>query len=122
MMKVDELTGAELDYWVAKSEGLKVHIDETVKPATVMECKGGHYREQFQPLSCDWSFIGPIIERDNIHITQYKDGTPMRTITYFARDGWSEYKSNIMVVPLLDAIKRCIVKRKYGEEVESASA
>jgi hypothetical protein len=54
-MKVEELTGAQLNYWVAKAQGVSVKN----------WAKDGAF---YQP-SALWITGGPIIERENIQIS-----------------------------------------------------
>ncbi len=50
-MKTSQLTGADLDYWVARAGGLPL---------------GAKIRGRPKPYSTDWSIGGPIIEREKI--------------------------------------------------------
>lgn len=60
-MKTHELTGAALDYWVARAEG------KTVVPDIVeIQDKLGNWTA-YHPSS-DWSKGGPIIEREKIDL------------------------------------------------------
>ena len=95
-MKTSELTGAALDWAVAKCEGLpdteylRTHIDAW----------------QF---STDWSQGGPIIEREKIATNPYND------TEWFACKGDEPEQ----VGPtLLVAAMRCYVASKLGDEVE----
>lgn len=51
-MKVSELAGSQLDFWVAKAEGVEASVDTQLK---------------FTP-STDWAQGGPIIDREGIQI------------------------------------------------------
>lgn len=53
-MKVSELTGDLLDYWVARSEGMDHATASFVVPS--------------HAYSTEWAFGGPIIERDQIFL------------------------------------------------------
>lgn len=127
-VKVDELEGTQLDYWVAKAEGIEyrevnyssyIATMDTLQTATII----------------DWNFIGKIIERDRIRLllpSDYWEDTPFsmegmaddakylsvyKAIIYDQIDsiqGWGIDKNP------LTAIKRCIVKRKYGEYVNES--
>ncbi len=100
-MRADDLTGIELDYWVAKAEDIDVR-------------------------KLDWNFIGKIIERDRIVILPpWEAHDEVECIVYFPfwnckiqktewKDEWIESDSSESA---LEAIKRCIVKTKYGEEI-----
>lgn len=67
-MKVAELSGALLDLWVAKAEGLTVRLsgDETV--AIVSQMYDSHVDHFGYAPSSRWSEGGPIIERDQIFL------------------------------------------------------
>ena len=112
-MKTSELTGAALDWAVAKCEG---H----------MRPDGGFYAgQQGRPLtrySTDWAQGGPIIEREMIQITPHCMINPLH--------GWSAafrsfdedddvYALHRMrgKTPLIAAM-RCYVASKLGDEVE----
>lgn len=112
-MKVSELEGAELDYWVAKAMGLLL-LGRGKR--TLMG------NDKFNP-SESWEYGGPIIERENITIYSPKIGTDS-----FAPD-WS---ANILgdltnkgivrqgegygPTPLIAAM-RAYVASKFGDEV-----
>ena len=68
-MKVADLSGEELDKWVAKAEGYK-------REKTGDDLLGVHIAlYQYYP-SVDWSDGGPIIEREHIQIIP-RDGNDM---------------------------------------------
>ena len=62
-MKVSELSGAKLDYWVARAFG----IDVTIVGNECHEVDGGYLMGEFSP-SLEWSQGGLIIEREKITI------------------------------------------------------
>ena len=98
-MRTRELTGAALDWAVAKCEGLSTYVEVV---------------EGFKP-STDWSQGGPIIEREII------------TLIHPRWDGWTahkydDYKEDESYTldgetPLIAAM-RCYVASKLGDEVE----
>lgn len=57
-MKTAELTGALLDYWVARAEGYEWASDVASASARGVPA-----------YSTDWAHGGPIIERENIHLS-----------------------------------------------------
>ena len=61
-MKVSELQGALLDYWVARAEGHEVRLSLDMTLAII---KHGEHGLGFAP-SGRWSEGGPIIERERI--------------------------------------------------------
>lgn len=126
-MKVSELTGAELDYWVAKAEGddAVIHTDE--KGPWCQRIKrfpnGGHSAGHFEPSS-KWYEGGPIIEREHIELTcvligdegkvrweAWLQGTP-----YLLSDDPCEMCDQHGPTPLIAAM-RAYVASKFDEEV-----
>lgn len=117
-MKVSELTGALLDYWVARAEGW------TIKPAapyagmlyaTPERPDEWRWLDMFQ-LSTSWAQGGPIIYRERIRLlpsllddtwraSYSRIGTPVKY--ELACDG---------PAPLVAAM-RAYVASKYGDEV-----
>jgi hypothetical protein len=93
-MKTSELTGAALDWAVAKCEGT-LHDDGTVS-------------DYFQP-SVDWEQAGAIIECGGISIVRVSDSI------------WDAHMSNVNfyesgTTPLIAAM-RCYVASKMGDDV-----
>lgn len=70
-MRVAELEGALLDYWVARADNLpKPHVDDGFCWIEEPACDGdpaGALDAAFAPSS-DWAQCGPIIERAHIHL------------------------------------------------------
>lgn len=102
-MKTSDLSGPALEYWFMKATGKFDAEFSGVSFADWMEYGG-------MPEMCGWDEIGPIIERESIHLAK--------------RDGWwgTIYSENnieyVMRGPTpLIAIKRCIVASKFGNEV-----
>lgn len=120
-MKVSELTGAELDYWVARAAGLNNAKLRRVGPT---ENGGFVYIEHVQAdgnalysPSSDWKHGGPIIEREAIELRKH-----------WQQEGWSariDYDRHGLAprygygeTPLIAAM-RAYVASKYGDEVPS---
>ena len=109
-MKTNELTGAALDWAVAKCEGV------TVLP----KMRGGCYvaldrgETVLLRYSTDWSQAGPIIERERITLRNYKPAL------WDASIGRLDYVGDGKT-PLIAAM-RCYVASKLGEEVEIPDA
>lgn len=113
-MKVSELTGIELDFWVVKAEGFK---------NVTMDKKSGLLSQNFENTKNQkgfsyphWNFIGPIIERDKIELQPRSDKWAF--CWYAFPDG----KEDDLLIgakgqTAIEAIKRLIVKNKYGESV-----
>jgi hypothetical protein len=111
LIKVSELQGSALDWAVAKCEGKEQFFSLTV-PKNVENCFS-HF-----PYSTDWSYGGPIIEREEIGI----DSSPaMRTgggKWIAVLDG---YVMDMLLIdgptPLIAAM-RCYVASRLGGEIE----
>ena len=102
-MKVSELTGAALDWAVAKC---------IYEPDDVVICDGRVFAyddatKGFNP-STNWAQGGPIIEREKIAV--WGDGN----LYWEAECGWAWGKGP---TPLVAAM-RCYVSSKVGEEIE----
>ena len=95
-MKTSELTGAALDWAVAKAIG-------DYKPVAVP-----HY-------STDWSQAGPIIERENIGLVCQQPESTQRCAYRQTPDGEVFYYYG--PTPLIAAM-RCYVASKLGDEVD----
>jgi hypothetical protein len=103
-MKTSELTGAALDWAVAKCEGVGVWYDDL--PQVLRKTQGNE--GEYAP-SDDWAQGGPIIERN--------------LITIFRRDEeWYAYSSLSSTMdfhgatPLIAAM-RCYVASVLGDEI-----
>jgi hypothetical protein len=128
-MKVSELTGSLLDYWVARANGDALpRINNSGVCGVVVECEDGQAgtkRVDFCPSS-DWSHGGPIIDR-------------VRIATWHADNGWraihpkampSGYSGDSHYIDitegdgefsggsLLVAAMRSYVASKFGDEVQ----
>ena len=98
-MKTSELTGAALDWAVAKAEG---QPDEWMLD---------HKRGYINSPSTDWAQGGPIIEREGIMLEQWK-----------TTKHWQAANELVTIVingptPLIAAM-RCYVASKLGDEIE----
>ena len=89
-MKTDELTGAALDWAVAKCEGVEIIVRQ----------------ENWDWYSTDWTQGGPIIEREKIatawHITRWV--------------AWRGVIEHPGPTPLIAAM-RCYVAAKLGDDI-----
>ena len=101
-MKVSVLEGSELDYWVARAEGLK---------------KGG---TNYVAYSTVWNVGGPIIEREGISIEYvwHIDGRTPTRLWVAEINGLNAMGGQ---TPLLAAM-RAYVASKFGEEVDDSQA
>lgn len=109
-IKTSELTGAALDWAVAKCEGIR-------KPDLVGGFDGiGNYSEPWEP-STNWSQGGPIIEREFIDLMgdEFLVGQHNAWAAINEREA-AQYEC-FGPTPLIAAM-RCYVASKLGDEVE----
>lgn len=114
-MKTSELTGALLDYWVAKAEGLDPCIANDT--GGIGRCIIGYF-EKFGP-STEWALGGPIIEREKIGTIPWGFeglwlGSMPGDVDYYV--GISYEDGQMGETPLIAAM-RAYVASKFGEEV-----
>lgn len=116
-MKTAELTGAALDWAVAKCEGVGVEVDSSLRLAEIILDKAQDMTRYgswvFKP-STNWAQGGPIIEREGINLKK-NTIAPKRAmwVTYSDDMQHSAFGST----PLIAAM-RCYVASKLGDEVE----
>lgn len=114
--KTSELTGAALDWAVAKCEGGDIRTEHGV-----FLNQGDGY-DYYTP-STDWAQGGPIIERKGMHISRIGDYLGfdgwVSSITVWTRDseGLNPHMSELGPTPLIAAM-RCYVASKLGDEIE----
>lgn len=125
-MKTSELTGAALDWAVAKCEGgfdLHRRTDWHNKPWAFFfrddedpERVDKFYLNEYKP-STDWSQGGPIIEREKIELKYLGyDNPPYWGALKFSPSKY-ERQAAIGPTPLIAAM-RCYVASKLGAEVD----
>jgi len=104
-IKVSELDGIDLDLWTAKAKGqdVVVHI-------AAFETRIVAHRIGAKPFKVDWNFVGPIVVRDEL--------IKKLTIEHY-NYGWDQGKTDGVKNYDLVYFKRLIVKRKYGEEIDT---
>lgn len=114
--KVSELEGAELDYWVAKAEGHDAEVwgqDCMVRTPFTVETL------QFNP-SHNWSYGGPIIERERINLEYPREGFWVSSI-WIKHENREKtgYKTFVIQqgATALIAAMRAYVASKFREEV-----
>jgi hypothetical protein len=114
-IKTSELTGAALDWAVAKCEGYQaVFTDGTIRPvfrkAQAVEATWPEY-------STNWEYGGPIIEREGITL-DYDHYGPSRIweAKHFAFDG-TVLQQEYGPTPLIAAM-RCYVASELGDTVD----
>lgn len=123
-MKVSELTGALLDYWVARANGDALpRINNSGVCGVVVECEDGQAgtkRVDFCPSS-DWSLAGQVIERERITLSAVRSpeqgGPDPGWCGIAGREDARIYMHG--ATPLIAAM-RAFVASKFGAEVSDA--
>jgi hypothetical protein len=108
-MKTSELTGAALDWSVAKCEGLNAF--DGLGVAYIPDPRQPHFNMAFEP-STNWSQGGPIIEREGICVDLLLNGQWIAASRKV--EGATMYCGP---TPLIAAM-RCYVASKLGDEVD----
>ena len=136
-MKTSELTGAALDWAVAKAEGLlepKEFFGKMV-PSVVLDmeywtdgtpmvrlnpCPDVYYRAEYDP-STSWQHGGPIIEEERIFLKPSKlSPTTSKRIAWGAHGFYGNTGQKVHrhgPTPLIAAM-RCYVASKLGDDVD----
>jgi len=105
-MKTSELSGAALDWAVARCEGLLVWVDTPVRLPN-----GSEYNP-----STDWAQGGAIIEREKIGFWAYTlDEEGNENPGWYAETFEGYFQTG--ATPLIAAM-RCFVSSRLGDEVE----
>ena len=109
-MRTSELTGAALDWAVAKCIGHRVteNYGSYIR-IYLPDLKQSGYTLAFCP-STDWAQGGPIIERERISVVAMPDGS-------WQSKGRDLYPHFHNPTPLIAAM-RCYVASKLGDEIE----
>lgn len=118
-VQVSELSGAALDWAVAKCVGLPIQknrlgsfsFDAGLFP-TFSDLEKGRW--QIYRPSVNWMQAGPIIEREQIGLSFYEDGGHPGGGAWLATAYLSE---ELGPTPLVAAM-RCYVAMKLGDEIE----
>lgn len=113
-MKVAELTGVLLDYWVAKAMGWQKADRRAMgwgdgPDVWITGDENSPTYQDFRPSS-SWGCGGPIIEREKIYLEPLRDGWEAR------REIWTPSTTTRGDAPLVAAM-RCYVASRFGEEV-----
>jgi hypothetical protein len=110
-MKVSELQGAMLDYWVARAEG---------KMTPSIRCGNPYYSvpggQHYYSPSTDWSQGGPLVEREKITLEPNPYGLEQWAACHGPHDKEPIWIWINGATPLIAAM-RCLVASKFGEEV-----
>ncbi len=120
-MKTSELTGAALDWAVAKCEGHGVFIKHA--PVQVMYTPQGKRSWYIYTPSTNWAQGGPIIEREGITLSRNEQKS------FVGQQPWDSYRIEHLFMdeyeheyqhgttPLIAAM-RCYVASKLGDDIE----
>jgi hypothetical protein len=111
-MKTSELTGAALDWTVAKCEGVGEGSPRFMEIFKHQSLAGKGYC-----YSRSWAQGGPIIEREWIELTLNTDPGGGEWVAQIADDVPDGYHSASGPTPLIAAM-RCYVTFKLGDEIE----
>jgi hypothetical protein len=119
-MKVSELSGALLDYWIAKANGKTA----VIKNGKCLCLGSNDWAEEcwYEPVLQTWEKVGPIIEREGIFLFQHwRDGEAW--IAWVRADWAGGYELSGQCdgkgtgpTPLIAAM-RAYVASKFGETV-----
>ena len=111
-MKTSELTGAALDWAVAKCEGRGYVMDETEYAPDGRTYQRGTAQSGGPNYSTDWAQGGPIIEREAMCISRTNKTREVPWAAYIAGYYWIDGPT-----PLIAAM-RCYVASKLGDDVD----
>lgn len=116
MVKTAELTGALLDWWVARAVGHTLSVDGKTWDAAVKQTEHGGLRFFSYPVddwrpSTNWAHGGPIIDRDDIHLGGYA------TCRYAEIRGDRGPWIQVFGETCLIAAMRAKVASVYGDEI-----
>ncbi len=123
-VKTSALTGAALDYAVAKCE-LMAGQNYTLSIDDDGILKRVNYGGMYPEWSCEWEEAGPIIERERVSLYQwlshvFHNPTTQTTESHWDADMTTPEGKFIQAegpTPLIAAM-RCYVASKLGDEVE----
>jgi hypothetical protein len=116
-MKVSELTGAMLDYWVARANA---STEAELFPGIAYEphiWNGKCFTRKDSPYSMfcpsiNWAHGGPIIERERIDINT----------TVYGWEAYCDINQKVEGKTALEAAMRAYVASEFGEEVPDEEA
>lgn len=124
-MRTSELTGALLDYWVARAEGLEAEVRSYQQDpfgkgvVTVHYCNLKKGNRPFSP-STRWAQGGSIIEREMIELSHDRDWREDGQFGRVWQGNHAGYGYMDGDTPLIAAM-RAYVASKFGAEVQEGS-
>lgn len=110
-MKTSELTGAALDWAVAKCKGRGIEFDDPRDPWLTLDGIADQPLHSYTP-STDWAQGGPIIEREGIAVWKPFDKSKGEWKAHYSLTQCEQTGPT----PLIAAM-RCFVASKLGDEV-----
>jgi hypothetical protein len=127
MMRVAELTGAHLDYWVARAEGIPAHRLRVLPVQRSKNAHCVHLDPNGQAVgvwnySTDWEHGGPLVDKYRIDLEALSAPVFWRA-ELFSRDAsftggeWCSDDGDTA----LQAICRAVVRAAFGDEVEEVA-
>jgi hypothetical protein len=114
-MKTAELTGALLDYWTARADGVpaeQLEIREVPRTDWKICVRVGHPmpgRDMAMPYSTSWALGGTLVEKHRMFVGPEFDGWKAKPKNGVQQAGGYS--------PLI-AICRAVVRAAFGDEVE----
>lgn len=114
-MKVSDLEGPTLEYWFMRATG-KLNGDDFPECTLAEYIEWGGAGEMF-----GWAEIGPVIERERITLEAngYSDKWRAACIHKALPDG--THLTQAVGATSLQAVMRCVVASKFGDEVPGAA-
>ena len=116
MIKVSEATPSQINYLVAKIEGMNVKLEQVYGLWSVMT---DNYK--FYEPATDWAQGGPIIEREGISLTSYlaeEDPYWIGSVEcQYKNFNATAYYEEYGPTPLIAAM-RCYVASKLGDTID----
>lgn len=116
-MKTADLTGALLDYWTARAEGvpaadLELRAAGTLCVRNIRGTPGKIAAVQVLDYSTNWALTGQLVEKHLVDLTNCVD--PVRCVAAIFEDDIIYGEGD---TPLI-AIGRAVVRASFGDEVE----
>jgi hypothetical protein len=118
-VKVSEATNIQLNWMVAKAQGIEViYHDDGITRCVMRKGARGQYAGRFNPTT-DWSQGGPTIERNEIYVRPTGDAAKWESYVWGKdTDGLEGFVREQQGPTPLIAAMRCFVAYRLGEEVE----
>lgn len=125
-MKVSELEGAWLDYFVAKAEGHEWRCSWMLEKDGMQAWQSYEHAwgNPTPPYSSDWEFGGPLLQKHELGCAFDRRGVWLAvraTGPNYDTSLWSMLRSEGQETEgstALEAICRAVVRAKFGDEIE----